>query len=257
MTPEDGRMSFAEHLGELRRRLIFSVAAVTAGFLACYYFSERLYWLLASPLIKALPEGQEFMVFTGVVEPFFIYLKVALLGGIILGSPVVLYQAWAFVTPGLYRNERRWFVFTVFFSVVLFAGGAAFAFWVVFPFGFKYLLSFSTEGLKPFLSMGQYFSIATRLLVAFGLVFQLPLAILVLSRLGAVSARQLVGWWRYALILILVASAVITPTPDVFNQMLMAGPLLVLYCLGVLIAWLFGKKKEKGPRAEPGGAGES
>ncbi|MBW7957558.1 MAG: twin-arginine translocase subunit TatC [Deltaproteobacteria bacterium] len=252
MTPEDGRMSFTEHLGELRRRLIYSVAAVAAGFLACYYFSERLYWFLASPLIRALPEGQDFMVFTGVVEPFFIYLKVALLGGIITASPVVLYQTWAFIAPGLYRSERRWFIFTVFFSVVLFAGGAAFAFGVVFPFGFKYLLSYSTEGLKPFLSMGQYFSIATRLLVAFGLVFQLPLAILVLSRLGLVSARQLVGWWRYALVLILIASAVITPTPDIFNQMLMAGPLAVLYGIGIIVAWLFGKKKEA--EAQPDGA---
>lgn len=252
MTAEDGRMPLAGHLGELRRRLIYSVATVAAGFLACYYFSERLYWFLASPLIKALPEGQDFMVFTGVVEPFFIYLKVALLGGIIFGSPVVLYQAWAFMAPGLYKSERRWFVFTVFFSVILFAGGAAFAFGVVFPFGFKYLLSYSTEGLKPFLSMGQYFSIATRLLVAFGLVFQLPLAMLVLSRLGIVSARQLVGWWRYALVLILIASAVITPTPDVFNQMLMAGPLMVLYVVGVIVAWAFGKKKAKEPQAEDG-----
>ncbi|WKZ33451.1 MAG: twin-arginine translocase subunit TatC [Thermodesulfobacteriota bacterium] len=252
MTPEDGRMPLTEHLRELRRRLIYSVAAVAAGFIACYYFSERLYWLLASPLVSALPEGQDFMVFTGVVEPFFIYLKVALLGGIIAASPVVLYQAWVFVAPGLYNNERRWFLFTVFFSVVLFAGGAAFAFGVVFPFGFKYLLSYSTEGLKPFLSMGQYFSIATRLLVAFGLVFQLPLAMLVLSRLGIVSARQLALWWRYALVLILVASAVITPTPDIFNQMLMAGPLMVLYGIGIIVAWLFGKKKA--PAAQPEGA---
>ena len=236
-------MSFTGHLAELRQRLIISVIAVAAGFLAAYYYSDRLYWLLASPLLEALPQGQDFMVFTGVVEPFFIYLKVALLAGLVIASPVVVYQVWAFVAPGLYRDERRWFIFIVIFSVVLFVSGAAFAFKVVFPFGFKYLLSYSTQGLKPFLSMGQYFSMATRLLLAFGLVFQLPLAILVLSRLGIVSARQLVAWWRYAIVAILVASAVLTPTPDVFNQMLMAGPLAVLYVMGIVVASIFGKKK--------------
>ncbi|OGQ64497.1 MAG: twin arginine-targeting protein translocase TatC, partial [Deltaproteobacteria bacterium RIFCSPLOWO2_02_FULL_55_12] len=162
MAGEEKRMSFTGHLAELRQRLIISVIAVAAGFLAAYYYSDRLYWLLASPLLEALPQGQDFMVFTGVVEPFFIYLKVALLAGLVIASPVVVYQVWAFVAPGLYRDERRWFIFIVIFSVVLFVSGAAFAFKVVFPFGFKYLLSYSTQGLKPFLSMGQYFSMATR-----------------------------------------------------------------------------------------------
>lgn len=237
------RMSLTAHLSELRRRLMVSVAAVAVGFLAAYYYSDRLYALLASPLLAALPEGQEFMVFTGVVEPFFIYLKVGLLGGVVIGSPVVLYEIWAFVAPGLYKEEKRWFLFTVFFSVLLFAGGVAFAFTVVFPFGFKYLLGYSGPGLKPYISMAQYFSMATRLLLAFGAVFQLPLAMLVLARVGAVTARQLIGWWRYAIVAILVASAILTPTPDVFNQLLMAGPLLVLYAIGVVVAFAFGKKR--------------
>lgn len=241
--PEE-RMSFTEHLGELRRRLVVSVVAVFAGFLAAYGFSDRLYDALAAPLVKALPQGQDFMVFTGVVEPFFIYFKVGLLGGLVLASPVVLYQSWAFVAPGLYRNERRWFAITVAFSILLFASGVAFAFEVVFPFGFKYLLGYSTPGLKPYISMGQYFSMATRLLMAFGLVFQLPLVILVLSRLGLVTARQLASWWRYAVVAILVASAVLTPTPDIFNQILMAGPLAVLYIVGIVVAHLFGKKRQ-------------
>lgn len=244
MAGDEKTMALAGHLAELRRRLIISVIAVGAGFGAAYYFSDSLYWLLARPLVEALPPGQDFMVFTGVVEPFFIYLKVALLCGIILASPVVLYEVWAFVAPGLYREERRWFLFSVLFSVVLFAGGVAFAFEVVFPFGFKYLLGYSAPGLKPFLSMGEYFSMATRLLLAFGLIFQLPLAMLVLARLGVVSARQMASWWRYAIVAIVIASAVLTPTPDVFNQLLMAGPLIVLYGVGVAAAAIFGKKKE-------------
>jgi len=245
MAGEDRVMSFTAHLRELRRRLIIAVAAVTAGFLASYYYSDRLFRFLARPLLEALPQGQDFMVFTGVVEPFFIYLKVALLSGIVLASPVVLYQVWAFVAPGLYRNERRWFFFTVLFSILLFAAGVVFAFEAVFPFGFKYLLSYSAKELKPFLSMGQYFSMATRLLLAFGIVFQLPLAILVLSRLGIVSARQLIAWWRYAIVAILVVSAVLTPTPDIFNQLMMAGPLAILYIVGIVVALVFEKKADK------------
>ena len=244
MGGQEKTMALTEHLRELRKRLIISVIAVALGFFAAYYYSDRLYWVIASPLVESLPQGQDFLVFTGIVEPFFIYLKVGLLGGIILASPVVLYELWAFIAPALYREERRWFVFTVFFSLILFTGGTLFAFEVVFPFGFKYLLSYSAPGLKPFLSMSEYFSMATRLLLAFGLIFQLPLIMLVLSKLGVVSARQLASWWRYALVAIVIASAILTPTPDVFNQLLMAGPLIVLYGIGVGAAALFGKKKE-------------
>lgn len=244
MAGEDNRMSFTGHLRELRQRLIISVIAIAAGFLLSYYYSEQLFWFLASPLLEVMPEGQEYMVFTGVVEPFFIYVKIALLGGIVLASPVVLYEVWAFMAPGLYSNERRWFFFTVIFSVVLFVSGVAFAFEAVFSFGFKYLLNYSSKDLRPFLSMGQYFTISTRLLLAFGAIFQLPLAILVLSRLGIVSPRQLIGWWRYAIVAILITSAVLTPTPDIFNQLLMAGPLAVLYGAGVVVAFIFGKKRE-------------
>lgn len=236
-------MSLTEHLAELRRRLIYSVIAAGLGFLAAYYYSDRLYALLSSPLMKALPEGQDFMVFTGVVEPFFIYMKVGLLGGIVLASPVILYQVWAFVAPGLYRNERQWFVFIVLFSAALFSSGVLFGFYAVFPFGFKYLLSYSSPGLKPFLSMSEYFSMATRLLLAFGVIFQLPLAMLVLARFGIVTARKLLSWWRYAIVVILIVSAVLTPSPDIFNQLLMAGPLVVLYAVGVVVAAVFGKKK--------------
>ncbi len=242
MTSTDERMSFTSHLEDLRKRLVISVAAIAVGFAVCYYFSEGLYTLLTRPLMPALPEGVDYLVFTGVVEPFFIYMKIGFLGGVVIASPVVLYQVWAFVAPGLYAGERRWFVAIVAASVVLFSGGALFAYFVVFPFAFKYLLSFSSDGLRPMLSMGLYFSLVTRLLLAFGAVFQMPLAVLVLARLGIVNHRQLLGWWRYALVGILIASAVLTPTPDVFNQMLMAGPLMFLYVVSIFIAKVFGKK---------------
>ncbi len=238
------------HLRELRKRLIISIIALVLGFAVSYFFSDRLYAFLISPLLPVMPQGSEFIAFTGLVEPFFVYIKVGFLGGAALASPVILYEIWSFVAPGLYAKEKRWFLATVFLSCTLFLSGLLFAFFVVFPFAFKFLMSYSGPQLKPFISMNSYFSLVTRLLIAFGIVYQLPLAMLVLARTGVVTARRFLSWWRYAVIAIVIASAVLTPTPDAFNQMLMAGPLLVLYCLGVLLAKIFGKKPEPAPAPE-------
>ncbi|MBI5642241.1 MAG: twin-arginine translocase subunit TatC [Deltaproteobacteria bacterium] len=247
-------MVLTAHLRELRKRLIVSVIATAIGFAICYNFSVELYDILTQPLRPSLPAGQDFLVFTGVTEPFFIYMKIGFVGGVILASPVILFQVWGFVAPGLYKEEKLWFIAIVISSVILFAAGSLFAYFVVFPFGFKYLLSYASESLKPILSMELYFSFATKFLLAFGAVFQLPLAILVLARMGVVTAGKLLSWWRYALVVILIVAAVLTPTPDVFNQFLMAGPLVVLYGLGIIVAKLFGKKKaapsEDGDEAE-------
>lgn len=246
MTDNNAGLPLVAHLRELRRRLVISSIAIGAGFGVCYYYSVELYAILKWPLVSAMPPGEQYMVFTSIVEPFFLYMKVGFIGGIILAMPVILYQIWAFVAPGLKKAERRWFVLLVIGSMFLFAAGTLFAYFLVFPYGFKYLLSFSDEGLKPFLSMSEYFSMVTKLLLAFGLIFQTPLIILVLARLGIVHARQLLSWWRYAIIGILVVAAVLTPTPDVFNQMLMAGPLFLLYVLGIVLAYFFGKNKVEG-----------
>ncbi|MFQ5479951.1 MAG: twin-arginine translocase subunit TatC [Thermodesulfobacteriota bacterium] len=232
------------HLRELRKRLLVSIVALVIGFAISYFFSERLYSFLISPLLPVMPEGSEFIAFSGLVEPFFVYIKVGFLGAAALASPVILFEIWSFVAPGLYATERRWFLATVFFSCALFISGLLFAFFVVFPFAFKFLMSYSGPQLKPFISMNSYFSLVTRLLIAFGVVYQLPLAMLVLARTGVVTAGRFLSWWRYAVIAIVIASAVLTPTPDAFNQMLMAGPLLVLYFLGVALARIFGKKKK-------------
>jgi sec-independent protein translocase protein TatC len=255
MTDNDRSMAFTEHLRELRRRLVISVIATVLGFALAYNFSPELYHFLALPLLPSLPAGQDFMIFTGVVEPFFIYMKVGFAGGVVLASPVILFEVWGFVAPALYKNEKVWFAFTVFFSVVLFLAGAAFAYLVVFPFGFKYMMSYTSPELKPLISMSEYFSMITKFLLAFGIIFQLPLAILVLARLGLVTAGKLVSWWRYAIVVTLVASAILTPTPDIFNQVLMAGPIMVLYIIGIIVAVIFAKKKEDS--GEGGGAPEA
>ncbi len=253
MASDEKAAAIVAHLRELRKRLIISVVAVVIGFGICYTFSDDLYIFLARPLMPHLPPGSDFIAFTGVVEPFFIYLKVGFLGGAVIASPVLLYQTWAFVAPGLYSKEKYWFMAVVLASLILFLVGVFFAYLVVFPFGFKYLLSFSSDELKPILSMGSYFSLVTRLLIAFGLVYQLPLAMLVIARLGVMSAAQMLSWWRYTIVLIFLASALITPTPDIFNQLLMAGPLLVLYVSGLILAKIFGKKRVLAEMEEPEG----
>lgn len=253
MSSSETGMALTGHLKELRKRLVISVIAVAIGFSVSYYYSENLYRILAKPLLNALSPGQEYLVFTGLVEPFFIYMKVGFAGGMILASPVILYEIWAFVAPGLYSHEKLWFISLVISSLFLFICGALFAYLVVFPFGFKYLLSYSSQEIKPLLSMSEYFSMVTKLLLAFGVVFQLPLGILVLARLGVVTAKQLLSWWRYAIVIILLVAAILTPTPDIFNQLLMAGPLMVLYAVGIIVAKLFGRQKavkEAEPEAE-------
>ncbi len=238
-------LSFVEHLRELRKRIVNCAVATAIGFGFAYYYSDRLYNILALPLIQALPKGEEYMVFTNVVEPFIIYVKVGVFGGIILASPVILHQIWAFIAPGLLRHEKKWFLFLVFFSLVMFISGTLFAYFLVLPFAFKYLLTFSGPGLRPMVSMSLYFSMVTKLLIAFGVVFQMPLLILVLARFGIVTARQLISWWRYAIVLITIVAAILTPTPDIFSTLLMAGPLLVLYIVGIIVAVIFGKKRKK------------
>jgi sec-independent protein translocase protein TatC len=238
-----GKMPLTEHLKEFRDRLVVCVIAVGIAFAITYTFSESLYDVLKEPLLPALPKGQEFMAFTGVVEPFFTYLKVGFVAAFILASPVILYEAWAFLLPALHEKERRWFLPVIISSVVLFLTGVVFAHQVVFPIGFRYLLSFASADLRPILSIGLYFSLATKLLIAFGVVFQLPLVILVLSRLGMVDARMLIRYWKYALLLAVIVGAILTP-PDVFSQLLMGGPIMLLYGVGIIVAFLFGKKKE-------------
>lgn len=250
-----GRMPLTGHLREFRDRLVVCVIAVGVAFIGTYTFSEQLYNILKEPLMPALPEGSEFMAFTGVVEPFFTFLKVAVVAALIVASPVLLHQTWSFLLPALKESERRWFPPVIVSSVLLFVIGVYFAYQVVFPVGFKYLLSFAGPELKPVLSMGQYFSLATKLLIAFGIVFQLPLVILVLSRLGMVDAGMLIRYWKYALLAAVIVGAVLTP-PDIFSQLLMGGPIMLLYGLGIILAYCFGKKKEVEGEDEGEGEGE-
>jgi len=237
------KQTFIEHLEELRKRLIIALIAVGIGFGICYIFAKEIFQLLMIPLIKVLPAGAS-MIFTSLPEAFFTYLKVALLAGIFVASPVVLYQIWLFVAPALYSHEKKYAIPFVIFSTFLFVGGAAFGYFVVFPFGFKFFMSFATDFIQPAPKLKEYLSFCSMLLLTFGLVFELPLFIFFLAKLGVVDARMLSRNRRYVILGIFIIAAILTP-PDVVTQLMMAGPLLVLYEASIWIAKIFGRKREE------------
>jgi sec-independent protein translocase protein TatC len=237
---EQEKIPFTEHLEELRKRLIICFIAVGIGFVLSYGFKEKLFQILTRPLIRVMQTGDK-LIFTGLPEAFFTYLKVAFLSGIILAAPVIFYQFWMFVAPGLYDKEKRLMAPIVILSTFFFVGGAFFGYFIVFPYGFKFFLGFASEIIQPLPSMREYLGFASKLLLVFGLVFELPLIITFLARLGIVSVSFLKKNRKYALLLFFVGAAILTP-PDVVTQVMMALPLIVLYEISIIGARIFGKK---------------
>jgi sec-independent protein translocase protein TatC len=237
---EEDKAPFTAHLEELRSRLIVSFVAVGIGFFVAYFFKENLFELLMKPLTDVMGEGDK-LIFTNLPEAFFVYLKTAFLAGVMAASPVILYQFWKFVAPGLYKKERVVLLPVVFLCSFFFIGGALFGYFIVFPYGFKFFLGFASEFIRPLPSMKEYFSFASKLLVAFGVVFELPLIITLFSRLGLVSVAFLKKNRKYALLLFFVGSAILTP-PDVITQVMMAVPLMFLYEISIIGARIFARK---------------
>jgi sec-independent protein translocase protein TatC len=237
---DEKKIPFTGHLEELRRRLIVCFVAVGIGFVLSYGFKEKLFQILTRPLIGVMQTGDK-LIFTGLPEAFFTYLKVAFLSGIILAAPIIFYEFWVFVAPGLYNKEKRLMVPIVFLSTLFFVGGSFFGYFIVFPYGFKFFLGFASEIIQPLPSMREYLSFASKLLLAFGLVFELPLVITFLAKLGIVSVSFLKKNRKYALLLFFVGAAILTP-PDVVTQVMMALPLMVLYEISIVGARIFGKK---------------
>jgi len=229
---EDEKIPFTAHLEELRSRLITAFVAVGFGFVLCYGFKETLFTVLTRPLIAVMASSDK-LIFTGLPEAFFTYLKVSLLAGLLLASPVIIYQFWMFVVPGLYDKERRLVLPIVVLSSLFFVGGALFGYFVVFPLGFKFFLGFATERIQALPSMREYLSFSSKLLLAFGLAFELPIVLTFLAKLGIVSVEFLKKNRKYALLLFFVGAALLTP-PDVVTQIMMAIPLMALYELSIL-----------------------
>ena len=250
MLEEDEKLPFTSHLEELRSRLIKCFIAVVIGFVPAYFWKERLFDILNQPLIRVMQDG-ETLIFTGVTEAFFTYLKVALFTGLLVASPYIIYHFWMFVAPGLYKNERRMMGPIILLSAFFFVGGALFGYFIVFPWGFKFLLGFASETIKPMPAMREYLAFAVKMLLAFGLVFELPIVITFMARLGIVSVDFLKKNRKYALLLFFAGAAMLTP-PDVVTQIMMALPLMVLYEISIIGAKIFGRKKpEPEPAEEP------
>ncbi|MDM8556545.1 twin-arginine translocase subunit TatC [Desulfococcaceae bacterium HSG7] len=238
---EDDKLPFTAHLEELRSRLITCFIAVGVGFVLSYGFKEELFKILLMPLLSVMKSGEE-LIFTGLPEAFFTYLKVAFLSGLILSSPIIVYQFWMFVAPGLYNKERRTLIPIIILSSLFLIGGSLFGYYIVFPLGFKFFLGFSNETIHARLSIKEYLGLASKLLLAFGIVFELPIVITFLARLGIVSVDFLKKNRKYALLLFFIGAAMLTP-PDVVTQIMMALPLMVLYEISIIGARIFGRKK--------------
>jgi sec-independent protein translocase protein TatC len=235
------KMSFLEHLEELRKRLLISFIAIGAGFFLCWSFADRIFILIEEPLVKYLPEGDKRLAYTRLAEPFILYMKVAFFAGIFIASPVVIYQLWKFISPGLYKRERRYAAPFIIFATLFFLLGG----W----FGYRYLLpgtcAFFVETGKEFKQMikvDEYFSFASTIIFATGLVFETPILIFFLARLGIVTPAFLMQKLKYAIVLAFIIAAVVTPTPDMVMQTALAVPMILLYLLGIGIAYVFGKK---------------
>jgi len=248
-----------EHLSELRGRLIRCLIAVAVGFAACYAFAERLLGILLKPLTDVLPKGS-MLIATSLPEKFFTVMKLALVSGVFVASPYIFYQLWKFVAPGLYKRERRLILPVALATAVCFVGGSLFGYFVVFPFGFKFFVDYAADYITIMPTISAYFSLAVTLLFAFGLIFELPVFIFFLTSLGIVTTKALRKFRRWAILAIFIVAAILTPTPDAVNQLLMAGPMCILYEVGIWVSWFVdrSRKEEKARRqaaaAAPGDA---
>lgn len=237
------RMPFLEHLGELRTCLIRSLMAVAVGFAVAFAFNEELFAFLKKPLLPYLPAGSK-LIFTSPAELFFTYMKIALLAGAVAASPVIFYQLWRFIAPGLYEKERRLVWPFVALSSLLFMAGTVFCYTLIFPFAFQFFMSMSTEDIVPMLKVNDYLSFTATMLFVFGLVFETPLILIFLAKLGVIDAKLLRKHRRYAILLMFLIAAIATPTPDVFNQCLMTAPMMLFYEVSIWFIARIDKKRE-------------
>lgn len=240
-------MSFLEHLEELRQRLVRSAVALCVATAVCWTIHERIFAFMTSPL-RATGFKDSF-IFTGMAEAFMLYLKMSFFLGIFLALPYILWEVWGFVAPGLYPDEKKYVVPFILFGTLFFAGGAAFGHYFLFPSVFSFLGGFGGADMRFMPKIDEYWSFYSWFLLGLGLVFQIPVVIFVLARIGVVTPKLLLRGWKLAILASFVTSAFITPSPDMVNQTMLALPMMGLYALGVAAAWLFGR-----PRPDESGA---
>lgn len=237
-----GKMSFLDHLDELRRRILYAVISLAVGTVIAFFFIDNIFDFIMKPLQAMLPAGQK-LVYTEPTEAFMLYIKIALIAGLVIASPAVMTQIWLFIAPGLYVHEKKWAIPFILMSTVCFVAGAAFSHYVVFPLTWRFFVSFTTDIVTFMPRIQPAFSIYLRLLLAFGVVFQMPTIVLFLARMGVLTARFMVRNIKYAILGIVIISAVVTPDGGGVSLVAMSGPLILLYIFSIGLAWMFGKKK--------------
>jgi sec-independent protein translocase protein TatC len=232
-------MGFLEHLEELRRRIIYSIIAVAVGFFACWRYAENIYEIMQRPIMVALQHNglSEKLVYLNPTEPFNMYLKVAALAGLFVTSPFVLYQVWAFISPGLYRNEKRYVVPFMVSTVGLFIAGGYFGYKLVYPQALEFLIGYGKQ-FQPMITIGEYTDLFLTIIIGMGVIFEMPILVFFLSLMGIVTA----GWmWRnlrYSILVIFIIAAILTPTTDILNMCIFAAPMVGLYVFSIAIAWM-------------------
>ena len=234
------RMSFLEHLEDLRKRVLYSLLAIVAAFALCWNFARDIFEWIQAPIIQYLPAGQA-LAYTRVTSPFFLYMKVAFFAGLFVASPFILWQLWLFISPGLYRRERRFAAPFIIFSTLFFVAGGYFGYRTLLPMAAKFFVEMG-EGFQQVITVDDYFSFASKLILGMGIVFETPILILFLSLIGIVTPAFLIQKFKYAVVFSFIIAAIITPTPDMVTQAALAIPMILLYLLGIAIAYVFGKK---------------
>jgi sec-independent protein translocase protein TatC len=240
---ETGKMSFLEHLDELRKRIVRSCLAIAAGILVTFAFIQPIFDFILAPTRRALPPGVK-LIYTQPGEAFSLYITVAMIAGVVVASPFIMYQVWMFIAPGLYSNEKRMAVPFVLFTTVGFVAGAAFNHFVAFPFMMAFFASFNTADLAFMPRLEDTFGLYSKMLVGMGIVFQMPAVVFFLAKMKLISARFLAGHFKYAFLIIFIVAAVITPTGDMMTQTIFAAPMVGLYVLSIAIAWVVGPKRK-------------
>jgi sec-independent protein translocase protein TatC len=252
---ESAKMPLTEHLSELRKRILTSLAALFIIFVAIFNYSEKLFELItfplraelhfrtAAPYVEVLRKTAAPLVFLAPAEAFWMHLKVSLVAALIISLPVIFFQLWRFISPGLLEKERKYVLPFVFFATSLFVVGAFFCFVIVLPFAITFLLGYKTQNIAPMLSVGSYVDFCLKFILAFGIIFELPLVIIFLTKIGIVTPKTLAKNRKFAVLFAFIAGAILTPTPDMFNQTLMAVPIIILYEIGILVSRVMYRKK--------------
>jgi sec-independent protein translocase protein TatC len=246
-------MSFLEHLEELRKRIIYSLIAVTVGFFACWNYHEFIFRYVQRPVMDALQRNgmAEKLVYLNPTEPFNLYLKVAFLAGLFVASPFVLYQVWLFISPGLYRHEQRYVLPFMFSTVFLFLGGGLFAYKMVYPAALNFLIDYGKQ-FQPMITIGEYTDLFLTIMLGMGLIFEMPILVFFLSMMGIVSPRWMWHNVRYSILVIFIVAAILTPTTDILNMCLFAAPMVGLYILSIGVAWMVHPAQRRARQARKG-----